>query len=121
MMPRSGFLIASTFAALALTAACSEKAPPPPEQKPAAAPAPPPAEPVAPDTFVARFETSKGTFDVQLIRAWAPIGVDRFHTLVMANYFNDNRFFRVMPGFVAQFGMTGDPALTAKWAGKPIA
>ncbi|MEX2128039.1 MAG: peptidylprolyl isomerase [Xanthobacteraceae bacterium] len=69
----------------------------------------------APATFKARFETSKGAFVVQVSRDWAPNGADRFYNLVKNGYFDDARFFRVMPGFMAQFGINGDPKVNAQW------
>ncbi|HEY0782499.1 MAG TPA: peptidylprolyl isomerase [Thermoanaerobaculia bacterium] len=80
----------------------------------------PPADPAAPPVFQARFETSQGAFVVELTRAWAPQGVDRFRTLAAAGYFDDSRFFRVVPGFIAQFGVAGDPAITARWKDRTI-
>jgi peptidyl-prolyl cis-trans isomerase A (cyclophilin A) len=61
-----------------------------------------------------KFATTKGDFTVEVTRAWAPKGADRFYRLVSEGYFKDVRFFRVLPGFMAQFGMSGDPALNAK-------
>jgi cyclophilin family peptidyl-prolyl cis-trans isomerase len=69
----------------------------------------------APDTFRARFETSAGTFVIQVHRAWAPLGADRFYHLVRSGYYDDVRFFRVISGFMAQFGIHGDPAVSATW------
>jgi peptidyl-prolyl cis-trans isomerase A (cyclophilin A) len=69
----------------------------------------------APDEFAVQFETSAGNFTIQVTRAWAPHGADRFHALVTSGYFDDQRFFRVVPGFVVQWGMSGDPALTSQW------
>src|SRR5215467_8950645 len=62
----------------------------------------------APDSFRVAFETTRGNFVVQVNRAWAPIGADRFHRLVGERFFDGDKFFRVVPGFVAQFGMNGD-------------
>ena len=69
----------------------------------------------APDTFKAKFETTKGVFTVEVTRSLAPNGADRFYNLVKAGYFKDIAFFRVIPGFMAQFGMHSDPKLTAIW------
>lgn len=69
----------------------------------------------APDSFRVAFETSRGRFVVQAQRDWAPNGVDRFHQLVGEGFFDDNRFFRVLPGFIAQFGANGDPKRNERW------
>lgn len=69
----------------------------------------------APATFQVKFETSAGDFVVEATRAWAPNGVDRFYNLVKNGYYDDVRFFRVIPGFMAQFGIHGDPAVSAAW------
>ncbi|MGE4158259.1 MAG: peptidylprolyl isomerase [Planctomycetota bacterium] len=68
-----------------------------------------------PETYKVLFETSCGNFTVQVTRAWAPLGADRFHELVTAGYFNGSGFFRVVTGFVVQFGLAADPKVTAKW------
>ena len=70
-------------------------------------------EGTAPDVFRARFETSKGDFVVEVTRAWSPAGADRFYNLVSHGYLDGVRFFRVIEGFMAQFGINGDPALAA--------
>jgi len=75
----------------------------------------------APDSFKVAFETSKGSFTVVARRDWAPRGVDRFYHLVQLGFFNDARFFRVLSGFMAQFGMNGDPRVTAAWEPLTIA
>jgi len=69
----------------------------------------------APSTYRAGFEMSKGSFVVEVYRAWAPLGADRFYNLVRAGFFDDSRFFRVVPDFIAQFGIPGDPAITRIW------
>lgn len=69
----------------------------------------------APATFRARFETTKGTFVVEVERRLAPRGADRFYNLVRHGYYNGNKLFRVIPGFVVQWGMSGDPALNKVW------
>ena len=69
----------------------------------------------APATYKARFDTSKGTFVILVHRAWAPRGADRFYNLVKNGFYTNVRFFRVLSGFMAQFGINGDPALMAKW------
>ncbi len=75
----------------------------------------------APDSFVVAFETSRGRFDVMARKQWAPIGVDRFYTLVRAKHFDDARFFRVVKNFVAQFGLSGDPNVNEAWKIRSIA
>jgi peptidyl-prolyl cis-trans isomerase A (cyclophilin A) len=69
----------------------------------------------APERFQVRFRTSRGDFVVQVHREWAPRGADRFYSLVRAGFFDETRFFRVLEGFVAQFGIHGDPAVSAVW------
>ena len=71
--------------------------------------------PKGPDRYRVQFETSKGNFVVDVVRGWSPLGADRFHELVTARFYDENRFFRVVPGFVVQFGLSGDPALNRKW------
>jgi peptidyl-prolyl cis-trans isomerase A (cyclophilin A) len=74
-----------------------------------------------PDSFVVAFETSRGRFDVMARKSWAPLAAARFHELVAARYFDDVRFFRVIKGFVAQFGISGDPKISAAWRRRCIA
>jgi len=69
----------------------------------------------APDRFRVRFETTKGPFVVEVTRAWAPRGADRFYGLVKAGYYDDVAFFRVIPGFMVQFGIHGDPRVNEAW------
>jgi peptidyl-prolyl cis-trans isomerase A (cyclophilin A) len=74
----------------------------------------------SPEKFRVKFETSCGDFVVEVQREWAPQGADRFHELVKAGFYDECRFFRVVPGFVVQWGMNGDPAVYAKWKDKEI-
>jgi len=69
----------------------------------------------APATFKVRFDTSKGPFVIEVTRAWAPAGADRFYNLVKNGFYDDVRFFRVIPGFMVQFGINGDPKIAAPW------
>lgn len=69
----------------------------------------------APDVFRARFDTSKGAFAIEVHREWAPLGADRFFNLVRNGFYDGTRFFRVRPGFMAQFGLNGDPNIQVAW------
>jgi peptidyl-prolyl cis-trans isomerase A (cyclophilin A) len=91
-------------AALALVKApCLADAPPgPPNMK-------------APDAFQVELDTSRGPVTIEVTRANAPFGVDRFYNMVASGYLKGARFFRVVPGFVVQFGLSGDPTLNKLW------
>jgi peptidyl-prolyl cis-trans isomerase A (cyclophilin A) len=69
----------------------------------------------APETFKARFDTSKGPFVITVHRSWAPLGADRFYNLVKAGFYDDVRFFRVLDDFMAQIGMNGNAEVQAAW------
>ncbi len=69
----------------------------------------------APATYKVRFDTSKGPFVIQVHRAWAPNGADRFYNLVKHGFYDNDRFFRVISGFMVQFGINGDPRVSAHW------
>jgi cyclophilin family peptidyl-prolyl cis-trans isomerase len=88
------------------SAGCSKKA----EEAPASA-----VDEKAPAVFRANFDTSKGGFIVEVTRDWAPLGADRFYTLVKTGFFDNARFFRVLPGFMVQFGLAADPAQNKRW------
>jgi cyclophilin family peptidyl-prolyl cis-trans isomerase len=75
----------------------------------------------APDTFKVKFITTQGEFLIEVTRAWSPNGADRFYNLVKNGFFDEVRFFRVVPGFVVQFGIHGDPAIATKWLEAKIA
>ena len=104
---RSVRLLVVLVAAIAI-AGCKEKPPRPAITGP------------APDSFTVVFETSRGRFVVAVTRVLAPRGVDRLRELLNDQYFDDDRFFRVIPGFVAQFGASDDKKLNEKWDDKAI-
>lgn len=96
--------------------------PPPPVEQPAAGgprnPAlldPSLATERAPDTYAVQLDTTAGPVIIDVTRAWAPNGADRFYNLVKIGAFSDVAFFRVLPGFMAQVGLNGDPAVNAAW------
>jgi peptidyl-prolyl cis-trans isomerase A (cyclophilin A) len=69
----------------------------------------------APESFQAKFSTTKGDVIIQVTRAWAPLGADRFYNLVRAGFYTDAAFFRVIPGFMAQFGLSARPDVSEAW------
>jgi peptidyl-prolyl cis-trans isomerase A (cyclophilin A) len=75
----------------------------------------------APPTYKVAFDTSKGPFVVEVHRDWAPNGADRFYNLVKNGFYNNGRFFRVISGFMVQFGLNANPAISAQWRGARIA
>ena len=102
-----------TLSAFAIIAgACKDKPPAPARTAPVGP---------APDSFRVAFETTRGNFVVEVKRAWSPKGADRFYDLVAEGFFDENRFFRVLPGFIAQFGVNDDKKLNEKWEAKTIA
>ena len=113
---------ASVMALTVLAGACQK-----PAAKPAAGvpdfhnPADPGFAQQAPDSFRVRVSTTKGDFVIAVHRAWAPYGADRFYNLVRSGFYDAVRFFRVLPGFMAQFGIHGDTAVTAAWRERRIA
>lgn len=74
----------------------------------------------APEVYRVEFVTSGGPFTVEVRREWAPRGADRLHNLVRLGFFEGSRFFRVLEGFVAQFGLSGRPAVDSAWRAHPI-
>jgi peptidyl-prolyl cis-trans isomerase A (cyclophilin A) len=104
--------------ALTLGAGCGgdKKTPPPtPVDNPLLDPSDPRVNQQAPDTFEVKVTTSRGDFVITAYRAWAPHGVDRFYNLAKNGFYDDCRFFRVIFGFVAQFGISGTPEIAAAW------
>jgi len=81
---------------------------------------PVPAEAAPADVFDVRLETSKGRIVIEVHREWAPIGAARFHDLVRRGYYDDTRVFRVVAGRWAQFGINGDPRVSARWRHRTI-
>jgi len=123
--------IASTSIVLATVAIAAQTSTPKPAAPKPAAPAtaaPKPAAPApnrllnpaaltakAPESFKVKFDTTKGPVVLELHRDWAPKGVDRFYNMTRNGFFNGARFFRVIPMFMAQFGINGDPAVNEAW------
>jgi peptidyl-prolyl cis-trans isomerase A (cyclophilin A) len=69
----------------------------------------------APEIFDVEFATTQGNFTVRVTRAWAPLGADRFYNLAKNDFFNDAAFFRIVPNFVVQFGLSANPAVNGAW------
>lgn len=69
----------------------------------------------APDTFKVKVSTTKGDFVIEVTRAWAPNGADRFYNLVKLGYYDGTRFYRAVDGFMVQFGINGDPSVNGAW------
>jgi peptidyl-prolyl cis-trans isomerase A (cyclophilin A) len=105
---RTLFVIAA-IAALSVSVAVAQPAAKPSLKNPAAF------KDQAPAVFKANFETDIGAFVIEVHRDWAPNGADRFYNLVKSGFFDGCRFFRVVPGFMVQFGINGDPAVAAAW------
>ncbi len=74
----------------------------------------------SPESYKAEFETSKGNFTVEVTRKWAPHGADQFYELVKKDFYTNCRFFRVVPGFMVQWGINGDPKVQATWRDRKI-
>src|SRR2546422_26058 len=116
------YLSYGSVIALTIVGACSK-----PADKPKAGgvadfhtPAGPGFAEQAPDSFRARFSTTQGDFVIAVHRAWAPHGADRFYNLVRSGFYDGVRFFRVIPGFMAQFGIHGDTGVTGAWRVRTI-
>jgi peptidyl-prolyl cis-trans isomerase A (cyclophilin A) len=100
-------LAGPVLAACLLLGGCSQAPPPAPAKKVAPA--------SAPDVYRVKFETSKGDFEVEVTKAWAPRGASHFYDLVTSGYYDGDRFFRVVRNFIVQFGISGDPAKNRMW------
>ncbi len=111
---RLRYRLFSALGVVALLAGCSSGTKPP--EKKAQPEATAPAKPEhAPDVFRAKFDTSKGPFVIEVHRAWAPWGADRFYELIQDKFYDGQYFFRVVKGFMVQWGISNSPALTAHW------
>ena len=113
--------IALAFASTGMS--CSqntEEVPPVPTGTREAAPAASVPETASGKTFQVQFETTKGNFTVEVHPDWAPIGAARFRELVSVGFYDGCRFFRVLPGFMVQWGMNGDPKVHAPWSENTI-
>ena len=98
------------LALLATAASASDGDPNPALRDPSLASA------TAPDSYRVKMATTKGDFVIEVTRAWAPNGADRFYNLVRIGYYDGTKFFRVVDGFMAQVGMHGDPVVQAAWS-----
>jgi len=107
--------LAALAAVLAVGAAAASASPPPSLMKPSSLNA------TAPAVYSVKFDTTKGPFVVTVHRAWAPKGADRFYNLAKAHFFDGVEFFRVLKGFVVQFGISGSPKVSAVWQNATIA
>jgi peptidyl-prolyl cis-trans isomerase A (cyclophilin A) len=108
---RTRFVFAWLFAAV-VALSCQSKAPPGGR----AFPGPEAATEAAPAEFKARFTTTRGSFVVRVVRDWSPQGSTRFYNLVKLGFYDGSRFFRVVPGFVAQWGIHADgDTVMARW------
>ncbi len=120
-LPTPGAAVATPAATPAPAAGASPAASPSGAPGPSAAPGraalldPSRATATAPASFRVRFQTTRGSFVVAVQRAWAPRGADRFYNLVRSGFFDDAGFFRVVPNFVVQFGLNGDPTVNTAW------
>jgi len=102
------------LSAAALAGACHRPAP-------LLAPTPAGLDVTGPDSFTVRFTTTRGAFDLKVHRDWSPRGSDRLYWLFTHKFYDGVRFFRVVPNFVAQFGMPADPAVGANWKDRRFA
>jgi len=107
MIGKSGFRFQAALVASVLLFSCG-----PAEKQPEAAPK----RLTAPPVYKAKLETNEGTVVVEVVRDWAPRGADRFYELVNAKFYDGCRFFRVVRNFVAQFGISGNPAVSRQWS-----
>ena len=123
-MPLTRAVAVLVLVCTASTLACSRRDAPPrePPRETAASPAasPPPAPPPAPDSFLVALTTSRGPVALVVHRSWAPRGADRFYALVHDGFYDGARFFRVVRGFVVQFGLPADPRLGRAWSSQFI-
>jgi len=109
-------LLCGLVAAQTKTGAAKQKAPPKPDLlDPSTLTA------TAPEAFQAKLTTTKGDVIIQVTRSWAPLGADRFYNLVRAGFYTDAAFFRVLPGFMAQFGLSARPDVSQAWVQAKIA
>jgi peptidyl-prolyl cis-trans isomerase A (cyclophilin A) len=105
---RPAVRLATVLLVAALAAACHRTAP-------LTTPAPADLDVAGPDSFTVRVTTTRGAFDLKVHRDWAPRGADRMHWLVTHRFYDGARFFRVVPNFVVQFGLSGDTAVNRNW------
>ena len=110
-MRRIAILALSAAASMALVGCSSSD-----DKKKAESPAASAIKETVPEVFHVKLDTSKGMVDIEVHRDWAPVGADHFFHLAKSGFYDGARFFRVVRGFVAQFGINGDPQTNAMWA-----
>lgn len=112
-MTRWTSVLTAIALAVVVTGAADEKKPAAKDAKSVALPKPTP--PKGPESYRVKFVTSRGDFVVEVTRKWSPLGADRFHEAVTGRFYDECRFFRVVPNFIVQFGINGDPKVQRRW------
>jgi peptidyl-prolyl cis-trans isomerase A (cyclophilin A) len=112
-------MVGHLLVACGLAAGCGSASSQDPPVPRAQAEGPQPPKP-GPDQYWVKFQTTRGDVIIEVNRKWSPYGADRFYELVKSGFYDGCRFFRVLPAFVAQFGINGDPKVNAEWKDKNI-
>lgn len=112
--------VRGSMMAMLVTVALAQAAHADTTAKAPAVPDPAQATAKAPQTYKVKMSTTKGDFVIEVHRDWAPLGADRFYNLVKQGFFKDIAFFRVVKGFMVQFGIHGDPAVSKLWRSASI-
>ena len=108
-------VLAGLMMAMAFSVGCRRSSEPAKSAGPGSLLHPATLEEQAPATYRVRFSTTKGDFVIEVTRAWAPLGADRFYNLVKNGFYTNASFFRLLPGFVVQFGLSPNPRISNVW------